>query len=93
MVITIDELQTLFEKIIEKLERESLDSINIEEVDYYWNIPTSEWTELDANVQPAVGSLMDDWQYLQKVISNENILTTVDFERVSSILKALSELL
>lgn len=91
MTITIDELRILFEKVIEKLQQDDIDTISsIEKLDYYWTIPTSQWTKLDADAKPVLGSLVDDWECLQEVISSDNILSIVDLERIAAILKAMS---
>ena len=38
-----------------------------------------------------LGSLADDWEALKKISEDEQITTYVDFERLSAILKAVSE--
>ncbi len=91
MIITVDKLRVLFEKLMNKMEDNGIYSLEINDVDYYWIVLSSEWTNFQSEVKPAVGSLEDDWENLQKVLSGEEIPTYVDFERIAAILRAISE--
>ena len=91
MIVTVENLRLLFENLMKKMEKDGISSLEINDVDYYWIVLSSEWTNFKSEVKPAVGSLVDDWQSLQKVISGEQILTYVDFERIAAILRAISE--
>lgn len=92
MNITVSELRILFEKLMKKLEENGISSLDINEVDYYWIVLAPEWTNFQsADVELAVGSLVDDWESLQKVFSGEHIPTYLDFDRMAAILRAISE--
>lgn len=58
----------------------------------YWIITTDEWNEFKDNPKPAVGSLAEDIEYLKKSIANNKINSYVDFDRLASILRAISEI-
>ena len=91
MIVTVDNLRVLLEKLIDKMEEDGISSLEINDVDYYWIILSSEWTNFQSEVKPAVGSLVDDWESLQKVLSGEEISTYIDFERIAAILRIISE--
>lgn len=40
---------------------------------------------------PLFGFLVDDWVQLKKISEDAQVTTYVDFERLSSVLKAISE--
>jgi hypothetical protein len=91
MKVTVRELRILFEKLLNKMEEQNgIQSLEID-IDYYWVVSSCEWTNFESEVSLNVGSLIDDWESLQKVISEENIATYVDFDRLASILRAVSE--
>ena len=88
--VTTRQLKEIFNRIVEKLEREGIDNVNIDE-DYYWIILSGEWTDFDSNPSPAVGSLIDDWESLLRCLNGNAPFTYVDFDRTASILRAVSE--
>ena len=91
MNVTVRELRILFDKLMNKMEAENgIQSLEID-IDYYWIVSSGEWTNFEADVSLDVGSLIDDWESLQKVVSEEHIPTYVDFDRLASILRAVSE--
>ncbi len=84
------DLKTMFDSIIEKL-----DSLGIEQVeiatDWYSIITADEWTKFE-KAEPVVGSLKDDIEGLTLMINDpERVCTFVDFDRVSSVLRAISQ--
>lgn len=91
MKVTVSELRILFEKLMNKMEENGIISLDINDIDYYWIVSSDEWTNFETDVSLDVGSLIDDWQSLQKVISEEHIPTYVDFDRLASILRAIGE--
>ncbi|WP_157951128.1 hypothetical protein [Cyanothece sp. BG0011] len=54
---------------------------------------SDEWDNFNSDSPPdaAVGSLVDDWESLQKILTQEHIVTYVDYDRFASILRAISE--
>ncbi len=92
MVIKTEEIEGLFKLLIEKLKEGGIENISINQ-DYYLNISPSDLYKLEkiSNVELTVGSLDDDWQSLLKTINGESIFTYLDFNRIASILNAVSE--
>ncbi len=88
--ITTEELKFLFKKVIDKLEQEGSTSIKIEN-DFYRFIPTDSWDNYEDII--LAGSLYDDLDCLKLIIKESNRpLTYVDFDRLASILRAISEI-
>lgn len=88
--ITVDFLEEIFKKLVDKLRFEVEKDIEIE-TDFYLNIPTSEWSNYDHSVLPE--SLYDDIDSLKLLVEdNERICTYVDFDRVASLLRAISQI-
>lgn len=87
--IKIKELEKLFDKVIEKLSKEGLNEINLDS-DLYRFIPTDEWDSYNDTILD--GSLFDDWDSLKMNLKNkERSFTYVDFDRLASILRYVSE--
>ena len=86
MKITIEDLLKILELLISKAEHSGIETIEVNS-DYYWNI-SSEDRENFTTDKPdvCVGSLYDDLQELQKVLSKKNPPTILDFERLGNIL-------
>jgi hypothetical protein len=89
--INVDFIEMVFKRIIEKLRFEvEDDSIEIN-VDFYLNIPTSEWDNYEHSVLPE--SLSDDIDSLELLVKDkERVCTYVDFDRVASLLRAISQI-
>ena len=90
MNISIKELEKITLKTLEKLKNDGVENIEIE-TDNYWIILSDEWDNFDDDIQPAVGSLADDWDSLKKNVLESDIVTCVDIDRLSSILRAISQ--
>jgi len=88
--IKIADLKILLEVFLSKLN--SLDnsqSITLDK-DLYWNILDEEF--YDAYKDPVgltMGSLTDDWEFLQKVMSGERDMIDYDLYKLAAILKYL----
>lgn len=90
MVISIEELEILFKLVIKKLRNDKAFQFELD-IDEYWIILTKEWDNLDAAPEPAVGSLVDDVEYLKRTIDEDEINTYSDLDRLASLLRAISE--
>lgn len=67
MDIYINDLQTIFDKLLQHVKEKGIESINVE-ADYYWNIPKEQL--YNPYEQPSVldlGQLSDDWYELRKI--------------------------
>lgn len=91
MSITIEEWEFLFRLVINKLKSDKINSIDFN-VDEYWIILTSEWNDFEKIPEPAVGSLFDDIKSIKKSIKENEIITYTDFDRLASLLRAISEI-
>lgn len=88
--IRIDELEVLFQKIVQKLKEEGHYKTTLP-FDLYRQVPTEKWGSFD-DIELETGSLFDDLKSLKVLIdSKDRPCTYVDFDRVASILRAISE--
>lgn len=90
--IQVDELKQIFELLIQRMHEDKIDYVDIE-ADFYWLITSDEWNNFKINSfpEPVIGSLIDDWNSLQEILKNQQIVTYLDYERFASILRAISE--
>ena len=84
------DLKNLFDRIIAKLEFENVNSISLE-TDYYRIIPTDKWSSFTDN-EIILASLKDDIDSLILLLRDPNRpCTFVDFDRLASVLRAISQ--
>ena len=77
--------------LISKIEKVNSDSIFIDK-DLYWNINGEElYNVYDEPKNMSIGSIKDDWDFLEKILTNKRDITNYDFNKISSILKLFSE--
>ena len=87
--IKVVDLKIIFERVIDKLKFEGIDQIEIEN-DLYRYIPTDEWDSFERD-EIEVGSLYDDLDSLELLVNDiDRPCTYVDFDRVASVLRAIS---
>ena len=93
MKIKTKELEKIFNLLIKKLHFEGVESVELGENDFYWLIGPPEWTDFNkVAVEPEVGSPIDDWKSLRKLLTDKDRPTMyVDFDRVAAILRFISE--
>lgn len=97
--IKVSELKILFEKVINKLEAEyGKDSEMQLNTSVYRLIPTHKWNKFEkpedwfSASEIFQGDLQDDLMELRKLIKdNERICTFVDFDRLASVIREISE--
>ncbi|MFH1197427.1 MAG: hypothetical protein V1720_17135 [bacterium] len=88
--IEVNEINEIFRLIMEKFKKDNIISIELEE-DLYWLINTDNW---DVNIEKPeleVGSIKEDWEYLLKCKNNNEIFSYIEFDRMATILRAISE--
>lgn len=98
-VINVSELKKIFEKIIEKLEFEYGKDSEMElKTVIYRLIPTKKWNKFEkpedwfSSSEIIQGDLEDDVMELKKLAyDDERIATFVDFDRLASVLREISE--
>ncbi|WPU94326.1 hypothetical protein SNE25_02160 [Mucilaginibacter sabulilitoris] len=88
ITIDIDELQQAISLLLKRLKERK--GVNIElKNDYYWDIDSKElYNPYEQPKNFALGQLSFDWEHITK--SDQDDLIPYDFEKVSCILKALS---
>jgi len=97
--IKVSELKILFEKIIDKLETEYGKEAEFElKTIIYRLISTEKWDKFDkpedwfSASEISQGDLQDDLTELRKLITEKDrIATFVDFDRLASVLREISE--
>lgn len=91
MEIKLDDLKTVVDLLINKAKKRGIMTVELR--DYYWSVPADERENITENSAPSlvVGSLVDDWEGIVKVINGINPPTIVDFERVGNILISVGE--
>ena len=90
IVINIDELKGIMDILISKLKNENVSELIIND-DLYRYIPTESWASF-SNPEIDTGSLSDDIENLKLLLNNkERPCTYVDFDRLASLLRAISQ--
>ena len=98
--IKISELKILFNKVIDKLESEKGAEGQIElETIIYRLVPTEKWNKFEkpedwfSASEIDQGDLNDDLMELKKLVDDkERVCTYVDFDRLASILREISQM-
>lgn len=90
--IRVELLEIAFGRIIQKLQSENVEEVEIP-FDMYRIIPTDKWDiSKSEDEEVNIGSLYDDLESIEKLVLNKNRpCTYVDFDRVSSLLRIISE--
>lgn len=86
MIIKKGDLKILAQKLIDFLG----DETPILE-DNYWIISSDNWTNFSRQPDADVGSLADDWYFLQRLLHEDSAVSASDLDRLSSILRAISQ--
>ena len=88
--ISIEELEAFFAKVLNKLADESVESVKIPN-DFYRVIPADKWASYEDGIIQ-VGSLDDDIASLKMLLEDSERPTTyLDFDRLASVLHAISQ--
>jgi hypothetical protein len=89
--VKVSTLKAAFDRILEKLEFEEVDLIQMES-NFYNIVPADKWDITLPETKIEIGSLWDDVDEIEKlVLDKDRICTYVDFDRVASILRAISQ--
>lgn len=84
-----EDLKKILYILIDKLEDSSCDNFSLEK-DLYWNIPDEElYNVYKEPTDLTMGSLVEDWEFLQKVLRKEREVIGYDFNKISNILKSI----
>ncbi|MBA3827383.1 MAG: hypothetical protein H0X33_00450 [Taibaiella sp.] len=82
------ELEQIFNLVSGKLGETKSENIAIE-MEQYWFVPNDELGNTDVE-ELAFGLLSDDWKNLQKLLTDKQSITYLDFDRLAAILRAIS---
>jgi len=88
-IVKTSELEKLLNNLLNRLKELGLDEIQID-LDLYQTITKGEF-DVTKNPEIGIGSFLDDWEHLEKIINDGQIFTFLDFIRTASILNAISE--
>lgn len=87
MIIEKSKLRIICKNILDFIDEKT--EIN---EDSYWLIGSDVWTKFSKDPSADVGSLNDDWHYLNQIIEEEGrVVSSSDLDRLSSILRAVSQ--
>lgn len=88
--IKVQDLEIIFSKIINKLNSEGFSELSFSD-DFYRIIPTDKWDSYENDII-LEASLYDDIDSLKMLIKDTNrYVTYVDFDRIATLLRAISE--
>jgi hypothetical protein len=88
--INIAEIEQLFQLVIEKLKSDNIKEVEFS-FDEYWIILSDDWNNFSKEPVSGVGSLSEDLKYLKEVIAVNKIYSYSEFDRLATILRAISE--
>ncbi|MCS4303383.1 hypothetical protein [Chryseobacterium sp. BIGb0232] len=90
--ITILDIRKLINILSDKLEKlDDKEVVKLED-DLYWNILDEElYNPYDEPAQLTMGSLTEDWEFLQNVLNREREIIDYDLYKLASILKFLGK--
>ncbi|TKG88257.1 hypothetical protein EYV94_27365 [Puteibacter caeruleilacunae] len=92
VIISKTDLIPILKKVVEYLEGVNIENFS-SNTDFYKLIGTDEWDNFGKDcIDPDIGSLKDDWESLMLLLKDDDRpLTSVDLDRVASILRVVSE--
>jgi hypothetical protein len=89
--IPVATLRSVFERLLQKLQAAGLEEVPVGDSDMYWYVPAPECYDMRSAPELNVGSLQDDISSLERLVENtERMPAYVDFDRLASLLRALS---
>ncbi len=92
--IKVNELKTLFDKIIYKLHNfENLEEIEVDR-DIYRYIPTNKWEAFGDTSEPFIGYLQEDIDELKKTLQepiNGAFISYTDLDKIANLLHYISD--
>ncbi|AZB19858.1 hypothetical protein EG352_19880 [Chryseobacterium indologenes] len=75
--------------LVQKLERSEVSKFSFTQ-DLYWNIPVDESFNVYEEPKLTIGSITEDWEFLEKILDNDREALNFDLCKVSAILKLIS---
>lgn len=88
--LSILDIRKLINILSDELEKLESKEVMIDEDDLYWNIPDEElYSPYQTPAKLTMGSLSEDWGFLQKVVNGEREMIDYDLYKLASILRFL----
>ena len=88
MRLILSDAYYLSEIILSKIENNGIQKIYISE-NFYWGVFFDDASRNKRKPKLTVGSLVDDWDWLKKVISKEYSITNIDLYRLGNVIIAI----
>ena len=88
MKIILSELEKISHIVLTHAEQSGLSRIKVA-LDYYWHVSADDNYKKEIPTILPVGSLIDDLNCLGKVLTKENVATTIDFDRLGNVIKII----
>ncbi|MGC5743710.1 hypothetical protein [Chryseobacterium sp. NFX27] len=86
-----EDLKKILFMLIDQLDNFPTDKFSLEK-DLYWSIPDDKLYNAYQEPQDlTMGSLVEDWEFLQKILRKEREVLGYDFYKVSGILKSIGQ--
>lgn len=89
--MTLEALEQCISQLLALARSRGIEEVDTRERDYYWNVPSPEWVDMTKQPQLTVGSLDDDLVELNKLRTQPERASSVDFDRVAAMLRLLSD--
>lgn len=84
-----EDLKKILFMLIDKLDESPTDKFSLEK-DLYWNIPDDKLYNVYQEPENlTIGNLVEDWEFLQKILRKEREVLWYDFYKVSTILNSI----
>ncbi len=87
--ILIDDLKKICDKVLLRAEQSGLMEVDID-VDFY-RVLDDLYDLSSEKPEMVIGSFVDDWESLRKVLFEKNPPTILDIERLGNVMKILSD--
>lgn len=68
-----------------------IDNVDMEGIDNYWVVLPSDSVQLDSCPEPAVGSFIEDWNNLKRLVDNPDDALLPDLDAFASVISLVSE--
>ena len=89
MIIVLKDLQVLCTFFLTNIQKDWAGKVTCD-TNLYWDVCLSDAYNFEEDNLPlGVGSLMDDWEWLEKILHKKNRSTTTDFDRLGSVVTFL----
>ncbi|KQT28481.1 hypothetical protein ASG22_19970 [Chryseobacterium sp. Leaf405] len=86
-----EELKQVFFTLINKIDNLNEDEIYFQK-DLYWNINDEElYNVYEEPKNITIGSIKEDWDFLQKILTSDREIINYDFNKIANILRLIGE--